>query len=201
MDGWSFACFGISNISWNVLQKGGGKSGEMMWGWQPPWLIVDMKKERRPHHPLVIWELQIPWDANQQLYFLMKLRKFAMLTEILRNFHRCNVKRIYTSCITVWYGSATVMDHKHLHRVRNKFERFIRTPLPTLQYIYNCRVYMRVASIVKDPYGPKYGLFTHLIKEQNEGILASRMFSFPLPSDSITANKVGSNMECLHSHC
>lgn len=57
MDGWYFACFGISSISWSVLQKGGGKSGGTMWEWQPPSLIVEMKRVRRPHHPLVIWEL------------------------------------------------------------------------------------------------------------------------------------------------
>jgi len=38
--------------------------------------------------------------AQQRLYFLRRLRKFGMLTEILRNFYSCVVESILNSCIT-----------------------------------------------------------------------------------------------------
>ena len=65
-------------------------------------VIVDMKKKKRPHGPLYIWELEVErvssfkylgisedltWSlsttqlvkrAQQQLYFLRRLRKFGM---------------------------------------------------------------------------------------------------------------------------
>ncbi len=90
-------------------------------------IIVDMRKERRPHRPLFIRELEVAtvssfeylgvhinedptWTLNttqmvkkaqQRLYFLRRLRKFGMSAKILCNFYNCIVESILTSCITV----------------------------------------------------------------------------------------------------
>ncbi|KAI4894010.1 hypothetical protein NFI96_024229 [Prochilodus magdalenae] len=106
-------------------------------------MIVDMRKERRPHQPLFILDLEVErvssfkylgvhisddltWTLNttyvlkraqQRLYFLRRLRKFGMSPRILSNFYSCIIESILTSCITVWYGSTTVKDRKRLQRV------------------------------------------------------------------------------------
>ncbi len=100
--------------------------------------------------------------AQQRLYFLRRLRKFGMSAKILCNFYNCIVESILTSCITVWYGSTTVMDRKRLQRVVKTVEKITRTPLPSLQSIYHRRVHRRAASILKDPTHPQHGLFTLL---------------------------------------
>jgi len=85
-----------------------------------------------------------------------------MSAEILRNFYSCVVESILTSCITVWYDSATVMDRKRLQRVVKTAERIIRTPIPSLQSIYNRRVHRRAVAIIKNPTHPQHGLVTLL---------------------------------------
>jgi len=86
-------------------------------------MIVDMRKERRPHQPLFIRELavervstfnylgvhisedlttQLVKKAQRWLYFLRRLRKCGMAAEILRNFYSCVVESMLTSCITQW---------------------------------------------------------------------------------------------------
>ena len=149
---------------------------------------VDMRKKRSPHRPLFIGELEVErvssfkylgvhisddltWTLNttqlvkksqQRLYFLRRLRKFGMSPDILRNFYSCIVESILTGCITVWYGSTSALDRRRLQRVVKTAERIIRTPLPSLQSIYHCRVHRRAATILKDPTHPQHGLFTLL---------------------------------------
>lgn len=151
-------------------------------------MIVDMRKERRTPQPLFIRELEVErvqkfkylgvhinedltWTphitqlvkkAQQRLYFLRRLRKFGMSPKILSNFYSCTIESVLTSCITVWYGSATVMDRKRLQRVVKTAQKITRTPLPSLQSIYNCRVHRRAAAIIKDPSHPQHGLFALL---------------------------------------
>uniref|UniRef100_A0AAQ4S675 Reverse transcriptase domain-containing protein n=1 Tax=Gasterosteus aculeatus aculeatus TaxID=481459 RepID=A0AAQ4S675_GASAC len=145
-------------------------------------LIVTMRKERRPHQPLFIQELEVKrvssfrylgvhfsedltWTLNtkqlvkkaqQRLYFL---RKFGMSPKILSNFYSCIMESISTSCITVWYGSTSTMDRRRLQRVVRTAEKIIKTPLPSLQSIYHHRVHRRAASILIDPTRPQHGLF------------------------------------------
>ncbi|KAK3528513.1 hypothetical protein QTP70_001717 [Hemibagrus guttatus] len=97
-------------------------------------MIVDMSKERRTHQPLFIRELEmkrvssfkylgvhiskdLTWTLNttqlfkkaqEQLYFLRRLRKFGMPLKILNNFYSCVIVSVLTNCITVWYGSTTM---------------------------------------------------------------------------------------------
>ncbi|KAK2899372.1 hypothetical protein Q8A73_012501 [Channa argus] len=124
-------------------------------------MIVDMRKERRTHQPLFIRELQVERMSNfkylgvhisedltwtphvtqlvkkdqQQLYFLRSLRKFGMSPKILSNFYSCVIESVLTNCITVWYSSTTVMDHKCLQRVVKTEQKITRPPLPSLQSI------------------------------------------------------------------
>ena len=147
-------------------------------------MIVDMRKKRRPHQPLFIRELEVErvssfkylgvhitedftWTLNttqlvkkaqQRLYFLRRLRKFGMSSKILSNFYSCIVESILTSCITVWYGSITVMDRKRLQRVVKNAQRITKTPLPSLQSINHHSVHRWAASIIKDPTHPQHGL-------------------------------------------
>lgn len=151
-------------------------------------MIVDMRKERRPHQPLLIRGLEVErvstfkylgvhisddltWTTNttqvvkkaqQRLYFLRRLRKFGMSPKILSNFYSCTIESILTSCITVWYGSTTEKDRKRLQRVVKTATKITRTPQPSLQSIYHRRVHRRAASIIKDPTHPQHGLFTLL---------------------------------------
>ncbi|KAI4896487.1 hypothetical protein NFI96_008190 [Prochilodus magdalenae] len=151
-------------------------------------MIVDMRKERRPHQPLFIRDLEVErvssfkylgvhisddltWTLNttyvlkraqQRLYFLRRLRKFGMSPRILSNFYSCIIESILTSCITVWYGSTTVKDRKRLQRVVKTATKITKMAQPSLQSIYNLRVHRRAASIIKDPTHPQQGLFTLL---------------------------------------
>ncbi|KAI4889637.1 hypothetical protein NFI96_003621 [Prochilodus magdalenae] len=151
-------------------------------------MIVDMRKERRPHQALFIRGLEVErvssfkylgvhisddltWTLNttyvlkraqQRLYFLRRLRKFGMSPRILSNFYSCIIESILTSCITVWYGSTTVKDRKRLQRVVKTATKITKMAQPSLQSIYNLRVHRRAASIIKDPTHPQHGLFTLL---------------------------------------
>ncbi|KAI4904809.1 hypothetical protein NFI96_000064 [Prochilodus magdalenae] len=151
-------------------------------------MIVDMRKERRPHQPLFIRDLEVErvssfkylgvhisddltWTLNttyvlkraqQRLYFLRRLRKFGMSHRILSNFYSCIIESILTSCITVWYGSTTLKDRKRLQRVVKTATKITKMAQPSLHSIYNLRVHRRAASIIKDPTHPQHGLFTLL---------------------------------------
>lgn len=151
-------------------------------------MIVDMRKERSMHQPLFIQELEVErvsnfkylgvhisedltWKphvtqlvkkAQQRLFFLRRLRRFGMSSDILNNFYNCVIESVLTNCITVWYGSTTVTDRKRLQRVVKTAQKITRTPLPSLESIYHCRVTRRAASILKDPSHPQHGLFTLL---------------------------------------
>ncbi|KAI4901613.1 hypothetical protein NFI96_028146, partial [Prochilodus magdalenae] len=151
-------------------------------------MIVDLRKERRPHQPLFIRDLEVErvssfkylgvhisddltWTLNttyvlkraqQRLSFLRRLRKFGMSPRILSNFYSCIIESILTSCITVWYGSTTVEDRKRLQRVVKTATKITKMAHPSLQSIYNLRVHRRAASIIKDPTHPQHGLFTLL---------------------------------------
>ncbi|XP_067379202.1 uncharacterized protein [Channa argus] len=85
-----------------------------------------------------------------------------MSPEILSNFYSCVIESVLTNCITVWYGSTTAMDRKHLQRGVKTAQKITRTPLPSLQRIYHCRVHRRAASIYKDPSHLQHGVFTLL---------------------------------------
>lgn len=134
-------------------------------------MIVDMRKERRTHQPLIICELEVvkvssfkllhisdelTWTLNttqlvkkaqQRLYFLRRLRKFS--------FYSCIIESILTSCITV-------MGRRRLQKVLKTAEKISRAPPPSLQDIHQSRVHRRACSITKDSTHPQHKLFTLL---------------------------------------
>lgn len=79
--------------------------------------------------------------AHQRLYFLRKLKKAKLDTNILSSFYRCVVESTLSSCITVWYGSCTVAEKEMLHIVVRSAQRTIGCNLLGLTDIYTsqCR--------------------------------------------------------------
>ena len=88
-----------------------------------------MRKKRKRHRPLYIWELEVERvslvtqhhtagkEAQQRQNVLRRLRNFGMLPEILSRFYSSIVESILTGCITVWYDRASALDHRRLQRV------------------------------------------------------------------------------------
>ncbi|KAI4884756.1 hypothetical protein NFI96_000849 [Prochilodus magdalenae] len=189
-------------------------------------MIVDMRKERRPHQPLFIRDLEVErvssfkylgvhisddltWTLNttyvlkraqQRLYFLRRLRKFGMSPRILSNFYSCIIESILTSCITVWYGSTTVKDRKRLQRVVKTATKITKMAQPSLQSIYNLRVHRRAASIIKDPTHPQHGLFTLLPSAHfAQTPLYYRLLQFPKCTTTVVGKHGGSSQTAVHS--
>src|SRR4029434_5762708 len=61
--------------------------------------------------------------AHQRLFFLRRLKKVNLSSQILVNFYRCTIESILTNCITVWYDSCSVADRKGLQRVVKNAQR------------------------------------------------------------------------------
>ena len=87
--------------------------------------------------------------GQERLFFLRRLMKFGMDSVILTNFYRCTIENILTGCITVWYGSCTVRDHKVVVR---SAEIIISRGLPALQDTYHTRCLRKACRILKDCY-------------------------------------------------
>jgi len=88
------------------------------------------------------WDNQIDSivkKAQQRRYFLLQLRKFNLLQELLTQFYSAIIESVLCTSITVWFSSATKFDLKRLQRVVRTAERIIGTTLPsppTLQELY-----------------------------------------------------------------
>ena len=52
--------------------------------------------------------------ARQHLYFLRRLKRFGISSNIMSNFYHCTIESILTGCITVWYGHCSSSDRKAL---------------------------------------------------------------------------------------
>ncbi|KAL2082589.1 hypothetical protein ACEWY4_022407 [Coilia grayii] len=152
-------------------------------------MVVDYQKLQGNYTPLYISEQPVErvesfkylgvhvtndftWTVNiqsiikkfrQRLYFLRLLRKFRVLTPILKAFYFSAVESILTGSITTWYGSSTVRDCSALQRVVHSAERCIRAPLPALKEIYKRRVKSRARKIIIDYTHPNNGLFKKLM--------------------------------------
>lgn len=50
--------------------------------------------------------------SRQCMYFLRRLKKFSMPSQILSSFYRCTIQSILTNSITIWLGSCTVQDYR-----------------------------------------------------------------------------------------
>ncbi|XP_062850237.1 uncharacterized protein LOC134312316 [Trichomycterus rosablanca] len=100
--------------------------------------------------------------ANQRLYFLRKLRRAGLHTDILRSFYSCVVESTLTTCLTVWYAGCTVAEKEALQRVVKSAQRTIGCSLPPISDIYTTRCRERATCILRDPTHPAHGLFTPL---------------------------------------
>ncbi|KAI4876037.1 hypothetical protein NFI96_025876, partial [Prochilodus magdalenae] len=69
------------------------------------------------------------------------------------------MERILTSCITVWYGSATSAERKALQRVVKTAQHITASTLPPIQDIYDTRRLRRAVNISSDPPHPSHPLF------------------------------------------
>ncbi|KAI4905431.1 hypothetical protein NFI96_002240 [Prochilodus magdalenae] len=87
------------------------------------------------------------------------LRRVNLPQQLLCNFYRSTVESILTSCITVWYGSATSAERKALQRVVKTAQHITATALPPIQDIYNKRCLRKAVNIPSDPTHPSHPLF------------------------------------------
>ncbi len=149
-------------------------------------LIVDFgKRQQCPYSPLMIsgtpvervssfkylgvnisedltWTAHIQTQvkkARQRLYHLRQLRKFRVSPAILKTFYSGAIERVFTQCISVWYGNASNMDGKALQRVVRLAECISGSALPSLQDIYLKHCKSTAAKIIKDSNHPGNRLF------------------------------------------
>ena len=151
-------------------------------------LIIDFRKGGRTHTPLNIGGTlvervssfkflgvhlaeDLTWTTNtshlvrkaqQRLHFLRRLRRVNLPQQLLCNFYRSTVESILTSCITVWYGSATSAERKALQRVVKTAQHITASTLPPIQDIYDKRCLRKAVNISSDPTHPSHPLFQPL---------------------------------------
>lgn len=91
--------------------------------------------------------------AQQCLYFLRRLKKAHLPPPSSPHF---TVESILSSCITVWFGNCTILDHKTLQQTVRTAETFT-----DITDIYTTRYIPKAISIANDP---PHQLFTLLFK-------------------------------------
>ena len=97
--------------------------------------------------------------AQQRLYFLRRLRKFRVSTDVLTMFYRAVIESVLTLSITVWYGSTTVDGKRKIARVIRTASQIIGIKLNSADEIYRQRTLARAHSITKDGSHPANALF------------------------------------------
>eukprot|EP00061_Rhincodon_typus_P005153 g24339.t1 len=70
--------------------------------------------------------------AQQRLFFLWRLRKFAMSIRSLTNFYRCTTENILSGCITAWYGNCFAQDCEKLQKVVCTAQTITEANLPSM---------------------------------------------------------------------
>eukprot|EP00061_Rhincodon_typus_P002127 g16676.t1 len=73
---------------------------------------------------------------QQHLFFLWRLRKFAMSITSLTNFYRCTIESKLSRCITAWYGSCPAQDRKKLQKGVCTAQTIMEANLPSMDSIY-----------------------------------------------------------------
>jgi hypothetical protein len=71
--------------------------------------------------------------ARQCLFSLRRMKRFGMGPQILQRFYSCTIERILTGCITAWYGSSSVSNHKVLQGVVRTAQYITGAKLPAIQ--------------------------------------------------------------------
>ncbi len=100
--------------------------------------------------------------AQRRLFFLRKLKKAKVPSQLLVNFYRSIIESILCHCITVWYTSCTIQNRRDLARIVKSAQRIVGTKLPDLDKIYAIHLYKKASSIIKDSTHPGHRLFEPL---------------------------------------
>ena len=169
-------------VSWceeNNLELNVSKTKEM---------ILDFRKTKPDTIPLLIKDKQVEivsefkflglvisndlkWEKNtvkivkkaqQRLFFLRRLKKFGVKTEILINFYRAIIESVLTFAMPVWYGSISKAESASLNRIVKTASKIIGAELPSLDDIYNKRLIRKARSIALDESHPAFELFEML---------------------------------------
>ncbi len=64
--------------------------------------------------------------AQQRLFFMRKLKKAKVPSQLLVNFYRSIIESIFCHCITVWYTSSTIQNRRDLARIVKSAQRILR---------------------------------------------------------------------------
>jgi len=100
--------------------------------------------------------------AQQRLFFMRKLKKAKVPSQLLVNFYRSIIESILCHCITVWFTSSTIQNRRDLARIVKSAQRIVGTKLPDLDNIYASRLYRKASNIIKDSTHPGHRLFKPL---------------------------------------
>ena len=164
-------------------------------------VIVDYRKSRKTEHaPLLIhgeevervenikflgihitsdltWTLNtssLVKKAQQRLFFLRKLKRAGLSSQLLANFYRSTIESILCLSATVWYGNCTAQDRKNLARVVRTAQGIVGRRLPDLDSVYTSRVQRRASRIAADPTHPGNRLFVPLPSGKRYRNIATR---------------------------
>ncbi len=111
---------------------------------------------------------------QQRLFFLRKLKKAKVPSQLLVNFYRSIIESIFCHCITVWYTSCTIQNRRDLARIVKSAQRIVGTKLPDLDNIYASRLYRKASNIIKDSTHPSHRLFESLPSGQRYRAVITR---------------------------
>ncbi|KAI4872511.1 hypothetical protein NFI96_008269 [Prochilodus magdalenae] len=135
--------------------------------------------------------------AQQHLQFLRRLRRVNQPQQLLCNFYRSTVESILTSCITVWYGSPTSVEHKVLQRVVKTAQHITVSTLPPIQDIYDKRCLRKAANISSDPTHPSHPLFQPLPSRKRLTLALSPAF---LITAHLLSNTRGNTLDHVYTN-
>lgn len=100
--------------------------------------------------------------AQQRLYFLRRLKKFGLKSDVLVNFYRAIIESVLTFGITVWYGNISKAETTALNKIVKTASKITGTDLPSLDEIYHKRILKKAKCISQDESHPASGIFEKL---------------------------------------
>ncbi|KAI4902359.1 hypothetical protein NFI96_030548 [Prochilodus magdalenae] len=117
------------------------------------------------------------------------MRRVNLPQQLLCNFYRSTVESILTSCITVWYGSATSAERKALQRVVQTAQHITASILPLIQDIYDKRRLRRAVNISSESPHPSHPLFQPLPSGKRTRLHRYQNTTTPLPEHDYTTTR------------
>ena len=75
--------------------------------------------------------------AQQRLFFLRKLKKAKVSTQLLVNIYRSTIESMLCHCAIVWYSSCTAENSRDLTQVVKTAQRIVGIKLPELDSVYS----------------------------------------------------------------